>query len=128
MLDDEMKTKWMLTSVLVLGLGFWGFVGWYQWDSSRNRGYTFGYYGEFNTVGNALAALPGITVVDSGGNKDVSFEEFHFDVRTAEGDQLRLWFGEKDPIRRMSGDKLTQALQDKIKEESSNTPLERTSQ
>ena len=61
-MDDEMKMKWMLIPVLMLLIGFVAFVGWYRWDSSQNRGYTFGYYGEFNAVGNALAAIPGVTV------------------------------------------------------------------
>ncbi|MEM9018430.1 MAG: hypothetical protein AAGC68_15555 [Verrucomicrobiota bacterium] len=85
-----------------------------RWDSSENRGYLFGYYGEFNTVANALEALPDVAIVSSGGTKDVIFEEFHFDVAISGGDPVELWFHESDPIRKLSGKALTKALRKKI--------------
>ena len=109
-----MKMKWIWMPVPVLLIGCVAFVGWYRWDSAKNRGYTFGYFGEFNTVRNALAAIPGVTVLDSGGNEDIVFEELRFDIRTSNGRQLRLWFGEQDPIRKMSGEKLARALVERI--------------
>jgi hypothetical protein len=97
-------------------------VLWYRWDSGTNHGYCWGYWGQFNTVSNALAEIPGVKIVKSGCNADVTMEEFGFDITTAEGGQVHVWFSETDPIRKLSGDPLSRALLDKIKKESSNKP------
>ena len=93
---------------------------WYRWDAGTNHGYRRGYWGQFNTVSNALASLPGITIVNSSGNADVTMEEFGFEVVTSEGRQLHVWFSEADPIRRLSGEALTKALLEKLKKLPSN--------
>lgn len=49
--------KTLVVVLLLVGLPA-GFIGWYSWDSGRNRGFEFGYYGEYNSVSNALASLP----------------------------------------------------------------------
>ena len=95
---------------------------WYRWDSGANRGYSWGYWGQFNAVSNALAKIPGVTIVKSGCNADVTMEEFGFDITTAEGRQVHVWFGETDPIRKLSGDALSKALIEKIRKESFNNP------
>jgi hypothetical protein len=110
-----------LLAVVVL---FVAFILLYRWDSGRNHGFTFGYYGEFNTVSNALASLPGVTILNSGYNADVTLEEFGFDIRTSEGRDLHVWLMEEDPIRRMSKQKLTKALSDRIAKELSNKSVE----
>jgi hypothetical protein len=97
-------------------------VLWYRWDSGTNHGYSLGYWGQFNTVSNALAKLPGVTIVKSGANADVTMEEFGFDITTAEGRQVHVWFSETDPIRKLSGEALPKALTEKIRKESSNQP------
>ena len=112
--------KWKAIVLIVLMIALVAFIGWYQWDSGQNRGYTFGYYGEFNTVGRALSEIPGVSVIGSGGNEDVTFEEFVFNIKTANGKEISLWFGEQDTIRKMSGERLIKALIDKIEGESSN--------
>lgn len=112
--------KWKATVLAVVMIAFVAFIAWYRWDSGQNRGYTFGYYGVFNTVDRALSEIPGVTVTGSDGNEDITFEEFVFNIKTADGKQISLWFGEQDPIRKMSGEQLTKALINKIEGESSN--------
>ena len=79
-----------------------------------NHGYTWGYWGEFNTVRNSLAKLPGVTIVDFGCNADVTLEEFGFDILTADSRPLKVWFGEQDPIRSLSGEALSKALRERV--------------
>src|SRR5437899_10724714 len=86
-----------------------GFLLWYRWDSSANRGYHFGYYGEFNTVSNALSALPGVVITNSWHNADVTLEEFGFDLLW-KGRELKIFFGARDPVRELSGADLQRAL------------------
>ncbi len=93
-------------------------VGWYYWDSSENRGYTFGYYGEFNTIVSALETIPDIEIVFAGGNHDLSFEEIVIDVKMSNEKVVCLLFGEQDPIREMSGDLLIRAIREKIERDS----------
>ena len=52
----------------------------YRWDASINRGHTWGYWGEFNTISNSLAKLPGVNITAPWYNADVTLEEFGFDV------------------------------------------------
>ncbi|MGZ8941013.1 MAG: hypothetical protein ACXW32_17545, partial [Limisphaerales bacterium] len=52
----------------------------YAWDSSRNRGFLWGYYGDFNAIRNELARLPGITISNYWLNQDISLEEMSFDL------------------------------------------------
>lgn len=94
-------------------------ICYYSWDSAKNRGFTFGYYGEFNTVSNALARIGGVTVLNSGYNADVDLEEFLFEIRTADGRTNRMFFGEQSPIRRMSGKQLETALLQELERVSS---------
>ena len=85
-------------------------IFYYRWDSGRNRGHTYGYFGEFNTVSNALAKINGVTIQSSWHNADVTLEEFGFDYATADGRVRKISFGEKSPIRVLAGDKLDDAL------------------
>ena len=96
------------------------FIAWYRWDSARNRGSEFGYYGEFNRISNALASIPGVTVRKGWHNRDVTLEEFGFDF-TVTGRPVSLAFGETDPIRDMSRTKAAVALQARIAAELSAT-------
>jgi hypothetical protein len=94
---------------------------WYGWDSRTNRGLKFGYYGEFNTVSNALARLPNVRILKSGYNEDVSLEEFNFEIER-DGRALEIFFSERNPIRRMSGTNLEKALSEMITEETAAHP------
>ena len=96
------------------------FLFWYRCDSAENRGFTFGYYGTFNTVSNALASLPGVTVLGAGYNADVTLEEFGFRIMARQNRELDIWFAERDPIRRMSGRQLARELEHRIGEMSPN--------
>jgi hypothetical protein len=55
-----MKTFFLALLLLVVAIPI-GWAGWYRWDSARNRGKQYGYYGDFNRVSNALASIPGVT-------------------------------------------------------------------
>jgi hypothetical protein len=105
----------LVTLMAVIGLlvmaGFY-----YHWDSDRNRGHTCGYYGEFNTVSNALAKMSGLTIVSSWHNADVTLEEFGFEVKTKEGRVLKLCFSEKSPLRQLAGDRLDHALAKEVRD------------
>ncbi len=115
--------RWPATVLAVLIAAVFAFFAWHRWDSAKNRGFTFGYYGEFNTVGNALSEIPGITVSGDGGNDDITFEDYMYNTKTADGNELVLWFAEREPIRTMSGRTLKDALLKKIEEESSTKQL-----
>ena len=90
------------------------FVGFYRWDSSRNRGFHFGYWGDFNRVEHALGSLPGLRVDRSYANKDVVIEEFGFVVAQGSRTGVDLFIAESDPIRQMSGDRLREELRSRI--------------
>ena len=110
--------------LLAIAITFGGALacfGWYRWDSSRNRGYTFGYYGELNRVGNALAQIPGVKILGSAHNPDITLEEFTFYIRTDDGARVQLWFGERDPARRLSGKRLMAELRRRIGNEVQQT-------
>jgi hypothetical protein len=96
----------------------------YRWDSSINRGHTWGYWGEFNTISNSLAKLPGVKITAPWYNPDVTLEEFGFDV-VVQGHQVKLAFGEKDPIRNLSGGRLQKALIEQLVKQSSNHSMQR---
>jgi hypothetical protein len=113
--------KWRVTALTVITIALGAFLVWGRWDVSQNRGYTFGYWGQFNRVGNALSENPDITVTDSGKNEDITLEESFYNVKTADGRELSLWFAERDPIRKMTGSRLTEALLKKIEAESSKS-------
>lgn len=113
--------KWRVTALAVTTIALGAFLVWNRLDAAQNRGYKFGYWGQFNRVGNALSEIQDITVTGKGGNKDITFEEFIYKVETADGQELSLWFMERDPIRKMSGRQLTEALLKKIEAESSDS-------
>ena len=93
------------------------FFCWYGWDSGKNHGLRFGYYGEFNNVSNALARLPGVHIVNSGYNADISLEGFSFEIERS-GRRLEIFFAKDNPIRKMSGADLEKALPEFVEKES----------
>ena len=102
--------KRFTAALLAVIVFFIGFVLWYRWDSKTNHGFQFGYYGEFNRFGSALASIPGVTITQSWANLDVSLEEFGFAAITSGGVPVRIAVGERDPIRSLSGKLLVQAI------------------
>ena len=105
----------MLIATLIFG---------YRWDSARNRGHTWGYWGEFNAVSNTLATVSGVTILSPWYNADVTLEEFGFDI-LVQGRQVKLVFGEKDPIRSLSGRNLQNALSQMVEKQSFNHSMQR---
>ena len=52
----------------------------YFWDADENRGFEFGYYGDFNRVKYALAKVDGVSITREWANEDIDLEEFGFTV------------------------------------------------
>ena len=111
-----------ITFLSIVVVTFIVFILWYRWDSGTNHGYTWGYWGQFNTISNSLAKLPGVTIVKCGWNADVTMEEFEFDIVTANGRQIKVQFDGDAPIRKLSGNALSEALLETINEPSTNKP------
>ena len=96
--------------IACLGAGtIWGF------DSARNRGWEFGYWGDFNCVKEALEDLSAGRVLKDWSNQDVVLGEFGFVVKTSNGRRVDLEFGESDPIRHLRGRRLHDALRQRLK-------------
>ena len=96
-----MRVFIIIIAVLIIGL--FASVGWYFFDGSRNRGFEFGYYGEFNRLSNRLASIPGVVVTNAWHHNDIHLEEISFDL-TYNGQALELRFGQDDAIRRKTRD------------------------
>lgn len=115
-----MKTKALLCFGVVFGLSPLTLMGWWWWDSSENHGLNFGYYGVFNRVRHALSGIPGVTITREWANNEVvTIEQFGFDI-TTNSKKIALGFGEADPFRDLSGERLTRALTEKIQTENSS--------
>jgi hypothetical protein len=84
---------------------------------TKNDGRESGYYGDFNRVSNALVSIPGVTVTNFWINRDITLEEFAFDITTASGEAVHLGFAERDPMRKMSRTELVEALRKEIAQE-----------
>jgi hypothetical protein len=83
----------------------------YKWDASTNRGFTFGYYGELNTVKQAAGDLPDVAAVRvAAANIDIGLEEFSIEVSMNDGRKTTLGFLETDALRSQSGPELSQGL------------------
>ena len=110
-------TKAILSICVLLGIAPVAFIGWYRWDFAQNRGFEFGYFGDFNRVGHALTRIPGVTITHDWANHDVTLEEFGYDITTSGGRSLHLNFGESDPLRDMSDQQLINGLTARIQQE-----------
>jgi hypothetical protein len=86
-----------------------------------NNGKEYGYYGDFNRASNALVAIPGIRITNFWLNPDITLEEFGFDVVTQTGQPVRIGFGERDPLRKLSRAQLTAALAAEIRQKTAAT-------
>jgi hypothetical protein len=92
-------------------------VAWYRWDTVKNRGFEFGYYGVYNRFQHALEKIPGVTIANGYYNPDITLEEFGFDLTTASGHSVKLGISETDPIRGYYGAKLTAELTARIQQQ-----------
>jgi hypothetical protein len=92
-------------AVSVVCLGYW-----LRWDSSINRGWHWGYYGEFNRVKHALQKIEGLQILNEYSNKDITLEEFGFTVKTPDKTLVRIDISEEDGIRRLKDSSLSDAL------------------
>jgi len=88
---------------------------------ATNDGRESGYYADFNRVSNALVSIPGVTITNVFINRDITLEEFSFEITTASGEPAHLDFGERDPVRRMAHPELVQALKKEIAQQLSST-------
>ena len=73
------------------------------WDASRNRGWEFGYYEEYNRMRHLLLELPGVMIVNERHTHDVVLEEFEFAL-LVHGKPVTLFFSETDSVRIMPRD------------------------
>lgn len=89
-------------------------VVFYVWDSRTNHGLTWGYWGEYNRVVEALEAIPGLKVTPRWVNGDITLEEFCLSVCTPTGEEKELGFSEDDPVRRLRGEDLSAALRRRV--------------
>jgi len=81
---------------------------------AKNNGRESGYYGDFNRVSHALVSIHGVVVTNFWMNRDITLEEFGFDVTTATGKPVHIAVGERDPLRRMPRAELVEALKKEI--------------
>lgn len=88
----------------------------YLWDANRNRGFTWGYYAEFNTISNSLAQIPGVTITDTYLLDDFQLELFTFDL-VFNGKPIHLRFPQDDPARILTNEGLLSALTTRLIEE-----------
>ena len=87
-------------------------------DQSVNLGFHFGYHGELNKVVDAFDAMPEVDEVKVVGyNSDVTLEEMCIGIETKQGQALEIWFGQNDPIRKLSNRPLADALARRMAEE-----------
>jgi hypothetical protein len=89
----------------------------YYWDSNKNRGFTWGYYGDFNVISNVLASMPHVYITNTYCHTDVSLELFSFDL-LVHGKPMHLRFPQADPIRALRGIPMTNALATLLKTQS----------
>jgi len=82
----------------------------YWWDSHVNHGWHWGYYGDFNSVKDAIESVPDLTIVNRWENDDLTLEEFAFFVRRPDGKQIQLGFSEDDEIRHLRGASLRDSI------------------
>ncbi len=109
-----MKPAWLIRMApLLVALALLPLL-WMRWDSSENRGFHRGYWGDYNRIHDALAKLPDYKVAALYANKDVAMEEFGFSLSSENQPDIRLDFPENDEIRRWSGAKLERALAERI--------------
>jgi hypothetical protein len=115
-----MKSSLRQLAFVVAALAAAGFVA-SCGPPPTNDGRESGYYGDFNRVSNALVSIPGVTVTNFWINRDITLEEFAFDIATASGEAVHLAFGERDPMRKMARPELVEALKREIAQHLSRT-------
>ena len=102
----------VLCWVPLLALLAWGV------DRRVNLGFHFGYHGVLNTVVDAFESMSEVEEARIVGyNPDIAIEEMCIGVETGQGQELEIWFSESDPIRKLSGDSLANALSRRMAEE-----------
>src|SRR4051794_13844088 len=85
---------------------------------AKNNGREYGYYGDFNRISNALVSIPGVVVTNYWMNRDITLEEFGFDIITGTKKDVHFGIGERDPLRKMSGQQLVESLKREIARQS----------
>lgn len=106
-------------SVLYLGIPLLWVV-----EHNWNPGGEFGYFREFNHVKHVLITMPGVRVTNEWQNRDISLEEFGFDLMV-DGKPVRLTIFEDEAVRRMSRDSAVVDLKERFAKELSRSPTVR---
>lgn len=101
----------MILSGLLILVAVVGYALFDRWDRAQNRGYEFGYYGDFNRILHSLESMPDVSgVTATAMNLDLALEEFGLEVSLLDGRTANLFFQERDPIRALSGRELSASL------------------
>lgn len=117
-----MKSKFTILTVIVILAVFVGLIAFYRWDASTNRGLTFGYYGQLNTVQKAAGELPDVAGVRlAAANNDIGLEEFSIELTMKDGRKTVLSFLETDSLRSLSGPELSKGLAQRLSSQLAST-------
>jgi hypothetical protein len=81
---------------------------------AQNDGRESGYYGDFNRVSNAIVCIPGLVITNFWMNRDITLEEFGFDVTNTTGKAVHIAIGERDPLRHLGRPELVEALRKEV--------------
>lgn len=62
-----------------------------------NNGWEFGYYGQFNRTKHAIEKMEGVEIVDYWQHRDLSLEDFGFDLSVNGGNLIQVAFLDNSP-------------------------------
>lgn len=86
------------------------------WEHKNGRWYHYGYWDEYLNISNALATLPGVYILGTWCNEDLTLEEFGFYLKVDGTESIHIDFSEDDRTRSLTGEKLVAALRERIGE------------
>ena len=89
-------------------------IGFLVYDGRENRGFTFGYYGDYNAITNALGQMTEISEMETFCHEDLFLEEIWFTVQLIDGTEKDIFIGQNESIRNLRHEELTLALRERI--------------
>ncbi len=95
-------------------------VGIYIVDGSKNRGFHFGYYGQYNRIIDAIERLPEYELIKAHANLDGVLEEIWLDIKTKDGETIKMFIGQNEEYRKLKGEALADELRMGIRKARSN--------
>ena len=70
-----------------------------------------------SNIAESFNRVPGITITQAWFNGDISLEEFGFTAKFESANSVRIFVGERDPLRALSGDALVKALNEEVRKQ-----------